>query len=196
MAERVSQAKSSRYIPTDVEILDEAKATFLRSLPDATLFDALDEPQNFTAASDLTAYARSSRNKETGANFVERDLSPETRKTIGDQYICGLFKDASSTFGQKSTMMIHLHDFQKELLVNAQTLGHELECEMDVRFAVGDPLMRLIHAFDPSFKVCTSVQRCMLPPSLVPNPVRLPPFYSLPPKIWKRLGPKWGAESI
>ena len=30
----------------------------------------------------------------------------------------------------------------------------------------------------------------MSSPSLVPDPVRRPPFYSPPPRVWKRLGPK------
>lgn len=99
------------------------------------------------------------------SQHLRRKLSLEAREKIKQNYINVVFKDALDAIGQQANLVRLLLQFQLDILGNLETLGHELENESDVRFAVGEPLVRLIKKFNPSYKVCTSVQCYMFPHS-------------------------------
>ena len=148
--------KRFKFHKSDEEILLEAKSRVIERLNVATCFDAFNIPSRPTSASLLKASFGDGTGSE---NFQESSILQETAETLQRKYIEDLFSYALKYFEEKKiTLTELLHSFDMDVFKCLHSLNHEIENEAELRFAYGDPLIRLFATLDQKRKVSTSVQ--------------------------------------
>lgn len=137
--------------------LEKAKEKFINNLERAKFFDFVKFPDTPISVSQLVARV----DGDAESHFEAQWIDGKTKKQLRKMYIEPLFDTAIKRFQTKSLQLI-LTEFQYDMLKNLTTLDGESANEAEVRFSLGDPLVRLLMEFDAEFKVCTFVQSSSL----------------------------------
>ena len=160
MAEGHPNPKKSKLSLSSYEwFLPEAEEALTKCLENATVFSVMNIPAKGTPASELTA----SKEKNATDHFIEEEIDEATKENVRSRYVAPLFEEAAKSLGLKVKRLPSLIGaFELEVIKSYTALGFKVDNESEVRFSIGDPLVKLLTDFNPQYKVCTSVQSFFL----------------------------------
>lgn len=155
--EKTEETKRLLFTNHDA-VLTRAKAVMKNAVSTAKQFDVGQILLDLASSGSGTLCAselRASRDGKT--HFAVKDISQKTKKVLLAEYLPKLFNDLSERI-RVDRIPPMLASFGCDMMKSLASLEFQLDNEASVRFAFGDPLVKLLSDFGEKYKVCTSLQ--------------------------------------
>ena len=132
--------------------VEKAKEEFEKCLKESGKLYYMDNyPKPRIPASELRT---KDREGDSEGHFVKVDLSGGMKEAILKNYVREIFRHARKRLNVDHLATL-LATFQADIAKSAYTLGFRAENDSEVRFMLGDPLIKLIVHFQQGYRVCT-----------------------------------------